>query len=93
MFCLFSICYVNGQAATLQHILNYPELMMTKIDGFYGLSQELREEIRSITNSANPQLAIRHTAAQPVAASMAQAPSPQVGTYIRKTSSVEDPRF
>ncbi len=36
---------------------------MTEIDGFYGLPTELRDEIRSITNSANPQLTVRHTAA------------------------------
>ena len=36
--------------------------MMTEIDGFYSLPAELRDEIRSITNSANPQLAVRHIA-------------------------------
>ena len=49
------------QETALQHILQHPEVIVSEMEGYLSVSEELRQEIRTLLSATNdPTLLLRH---------------------------------
>lgn len=48
------------QEATLQHIIDNHDVIMTEVDGYSSLPDDLKEELRSLLATNDPSLLLRH---------------------------------
>lgn len=48
------------QEATLQHIIDNHDVIMTQVDGYSSLPDELKEELRGLLSTNDPALLLRH---------------------------------
>lgn len=46
---------------TLQHIIADPDILMSELDAYSNLPDDLKDEIRKLLSSFNPHLALRHS--------------------------------
>ena len=70
--CHFFLCCL--QETTLQHILNDPDVIMSEVDGYSDLHDDLKKELRTLLSATtDPHLLIRH----------AQPPGTGTGTEAR----------
>ena len=49
------------QEATLQHIIDNHDVIMTEVDAYSSLPDDLKEELRSLLATNDPSLLLRHT--------------------------------
>ena len=50
---------------TLQHIIADPDILMNEVEAYSNLPDDLKDEIRKLLSSFNPQLALRHSTTGP----------------------------
>ena len=48
------------QEATLQHIIDNPDVIMTELEAYSSLPEELKDELRSLLSTSDPALLLRH---------------------------------